>query len=121
MPDISDHDFRAAMTEAYNQFSDAMDSLVQVRVRRRAGRSSAAAQKKAEGHLDECQRSIVWVLGGMLGLYLPADNTAVLRRVRELCRQAKHRSECTCPRPRSEGKVLKGDFEREPEEKGDGA
>lgn len=86
---LSDRDFRTAITEAYSQFSDAIDKLVDVRVRRRP----AAAQKKAQKVLGIKKNAIIALLGGILGPCLDREkNEWTNKQVKELLIAATRRS-----------------------------
>lgn len=96
VPDkISDRDFRTAMTEAYYAFSAAIDQETRARMRRQSRVGVAGATSRAEiraSALIECRRGdIVLLLGGLLGLYLPAANEAMVAKAMLMCDQARER------------------------------
>lgn len=97
IPPISDRDFRTAMSEAYMAFSQAIDLETAARMRRQSRVGVAGATSRAEikatALVDRRRGDIVLLLGGLLGLYLPADNEAMLKKAMELCNQARERSQ----------------------------
>lgn len=95
--EISDEDFRTAMNEAYWLFSLAIDQETAARMRRQSRVGVAGSTSKAEikaRELRERRRAeILYLLAGLMGLHLPADNAAALEMARNLCCQAKKRKE----------------------------
>lgn len=98
---IKDADFRTAMSEAYLAFSHAIDQETAARMRRQSRVGVAGATSRAEikatALVDRRRGDIVLLLGGLLGLYLPADNEAMLKKAMELCNQARERSQGELP------------------------
>lgn len=95
--EVSDKDFRTAMTEAYWLFSLAIDQHTAARMRRQsrvgvAGATTRAETKAAE-QVERRRGEILWLLAGLMGLHLPSENAASLERAKELCDQAKKRSQ----------------------------
>lgn len=94
VPDkISDLDFRTAMTEAHWLMSLAVDQETAARMRRQSRVGVAGATSRAEIKARELavrrRDELLCLLGGLLGLHLPQDNAAALKRARELCKLAK--------------------------------
>lgn len=106
---ISDTDFRTALTEAYQLFSDAIDQETAARMRRgrRHGmrgwkEPKSGAELKAARLIERRRSEIILLLGGLVGSGLDWHNKECLRGARELCILAEKRAQGTHPEPRSQ-------------------
>lgn len=95
--EISDHDFRIALNEAHWLMSLAIDQETAARMRRqsRVGvvGATSRAELKARQLCEQRRDEILWLLAGLLGMHLPAENAAARAKAEELCALANKRSQ----------------------------
>ena len=95
--EISDQDFRIAMTEAYWLFSLAIDQETAARMRRQSrvgvAGSTSRAEIKARERRERRRGEIMDLLAGLMGMCLPGENAAARERAKELCDLAKKKTQ----------------------------
>jgi len=115
-PEISDRDFRTALSEAHWLMSQAIDQETAARMRRQSRVGVAGTVSRAEIQARELairrRDEILWLMAGMLGLHLPQDNADARLRAKALVAQANLRREdkASAARLKQAGQIRQGGF-----------